>query len=264
MNTLIESLFASFKLQDLSLLNSASKHTLSAYQTRLSSPPLHLTFLTRLSRAIQTFMTESQAVPVVVFVMRYLREEWGRCEGVLEGSSKKDKEKEKEKEEEGKPPKKKKRKSEVGVGMDVDQGSSSSSSASASEQISPFCLGTRLAAVVLTSLPLKSLSAPVLEDVMGKVEELREGFLGEAVRGVVKGVKKSDPTSSSSSWGLEVALASFLRLLYALDTASGEQRVREKLCKRLGEVGEGEGRGPEVKLEIVSVFSSCPLSLFHQ
>ncbi|PPR01182.1 hypothetical protein CVT24_006058 [Panaeolus cyanescens] len=231
MNTLIESLFSAFKVQE-ALPTSIQ----DAYQTELSSPLVHMTFLDRLAKSIQTFMTESQASPMVTYITNFLLEEWSKCQDTAAESPKKEKE-------DGRP-KKKQRKSDV-TKMDIDDDSPSSSAASSSAAVLTFCLGARLSAVVLTSLPLRSLSPMVLEEVNTLSTEFREGFLAQTSLKAVKAVKKN------ASWGAEVTLASFLRILYALDVSKGQERMQQdKLYKKLVEIVEDDDRLPELVLEI--------------
>ncbi|KAJ7071246.1 Urb2/Npa2 family-domain-containing protein [Mycena amicta] len=92
-----------------------------------------------------------------------------------------------------------------------------------------FSFSAQLAAVILTALPLRSLSESNRRDVQDTVSRLKDGFLTSAISKSVKTVRKD-----VGSWEAQISSAALLRLAYSLDLSYTE-RLWDKAQAVLGD-----------------------------
>ncbi|EAU93316.2 hypothetical protein CC1G_08629 [Coprinopsis cinerea okayama7 len=249
------------------------------YTLHLSSPVLDTHHLEKLSRALHQFLTPGQCAKTTtstISIVSTLHERFkgaqkggeGDGESAL-GSSKK---------------KKKKRKSEVGEAMDVDGESPSPATASKGEQdpdilAASFTLSSRLAQIVLGSLPLHTLSQEQHDEVHPPLKSFFADFVQHHISKSVKALAKdatereSSPDKSGKSskrkhrdaeegegasgdWASQITLGALLRLEYALERAPGLDLRSEgdsKTRKRLVQLLKMDDLLPEFVLEITRI-----------
>jgi len=216
MNTLVELLFDS-----ISASSTYSGNAQERYQLSFASPVMHNLFLQSLAKALQNFMTESQCIPTLRYVSEAHKAIWERVFDSSHRSSK--------------------RKS-IAAGDETD----------GSDVAVVYCLASRLASVVLSSLPIQSLSAETLEEVRPSLAEFRNEFVHYAIS---KGVKALKKRNDSDKWAVEICLATNLRLLYALNVSRNlvlPLAAETKIHSRLTEMLSGdEDVLPELILEMV-------------
>ncbi|KAJ6574877.1 Urb2/Npa2 family-domain-containing protein [Mycena capillaripes] len=104
-----------------------------------------------------------------------------------------------------------------------------------------FCLSARLAAVVLTALPLQALPDATLQKVNDSINTIRSAFLPRALSKTLKIIRKN----AIDSWASQVIAAAILRLQYALDTP-----YTEKQWAKIETVSEEGHILPELSLEL--------------
>ena len=234
MHVLIENLFES--ISSASICHSLTDAQ-AQYQALFSSAVMHDIFLEKMSKAIHNFMTENQCVTTTKHAFEAVKNAW---ELAYEGT--------KEKEE--------KRNS---MSMDVDN-----LSAPAGESSVRFALITRLASVVLSSLPTHSLSPSTLQGVQKSLLSFRSDVLHHDISKCLKALKKKRKKGSSGSekvdaWAIEIMLSALLRILYAMNVSRNltvpTMEVVEKDHARLIEVMiPSEDLLPELTLEVVCMF----------
>lgn len=190
---------------------------------------MHTAHLEHLARALRTFLTESQTLPTIQVVLDALKAAWekiyGRAHQHEDGGSAK-----------------KKRRTSVAF---VD------TSADLDDLAVQYSLIARLSSVVLSSLPMSSLSGPTQEEVRRVVDSFRSDFIHNALSKAVKLLRKRGDTGM---WAIEVALAASLRLLYALDVSRNlclPPAYDAKLNGKILDLVADDTLLPELTLELV-------------
>lgn len=106
-----------------------------------------------------------------------------------------------------------------------------------------FALVNRLASVVLSSLPMQSLSASTLEQVRVSLVEFRSQVLYQAILKCLKALKKNKKRGGEDVWWpVEVSLLGMLRLLYAMNVSRNlsipcemDMKIHSKMIELLSE-----------------------------
>jgi len=204
------------------------------YQVSFSSAVMHDIFLEKMSKAIHNFMTENQCVAAMKRAFEAVKNAWERA---YEGT--------KEKEQKW-----------TSVDMDVDD-----TSASMGESSVKFALTTRLASVILSSLPTQSLSPSTLQEVQKSLRDFRTDVLHHDISKCFKALKKKKVVGETVDiWAIEIMLSALLRILYAMNVSrnlSMPTEIVEKNHARLIKVIPSENPLPELTLEVVcSLFQS--------
>ncbi|KAF5312634.1 hypothetical protein D9619_003319 [Psilocybe cf. subviscida] len=226
MDALIRNYFAA-----ISLPKSVPGDSRRTYEVCLSSPAMHTAYMQKIVRALQTFLTESQCLPVVDAVSTILKDAWQKVYTMLHQMHAADDN-----------PKKKRRTSTAPV---VD------GEVNTQELAVIYSLTCLLASVVLSSLPMSSLTAPIQEEASLLLQNLRADFIQHAISKSLKLLKKS----SGNTWTLEITLAANLRLLYALDVSrklSLPVQFDAKMCSRMSQLVH-EVILPELTVEMFRV-----------
>ncbi|CAA7264694.1 unnamed protein product [Cyclocybe aegerita] len=225
---LIETLFSSF-----SALSAPFGSARESYQLYFSSPVMHDHHLHRLSKALQFFTTEAQCLPMIQFVFDVCKTSWQRYGELPQKDVSNDSPK-------------KKRKS-----MNADNSSSGEALAVT------YALVARMASVVLSSLPIKSLSSDTQEKVRTSLEDFRSTFIEHSISKPLKSLKKREDTDV---WAPEVSLVANLRFLYALgisgDLSLSSHIDAEIQAKILSLVAQ-DGQLPELTLELFRALFYC-------
>ncbi|KDR84752.1 hypothetical protein GALMADRAFT_217814 [Galerina marginata CBS 339.88] len=199
------------------------------YQLFFSSPAMDTFSLDRLSMALQRFLTESQCLPTINLIFDTLKNTWESIYSnlrQLEGESAES------------PRKKRKTMAIVTANQNPE------------DLTVTYSLISRLGSVVLSSLPMSSLSSERLTEVRQLLDDFRAGFIYTAISKSIKVVKKNVDTDI---WSAEVTVASTLRLLYALDVSGNlslPPHKDEKTMKKVVELLERDDLLPELTLEL--------------
>jgi hypothetical protein len=118
-----------------------------------------------------------------------------------------------------------------------------------------YSLVAQLSSVVLSALPLASLSSTNLKNAQQLLVDFRTEFIHRTLSKSVKTIKKQ---CNGDLWAGEVSMVATLRLLYALDVSRNlalPLEIDEKLCKKMLELAFNDGTLPELNLELVHHFS---------
>ena len=188
---------------------------------------MHTVHLERLSRALQSFLTESQCVPMMNVVFDTLKASWEQFNRI---SRRHDGEQEQSK-----------AKTKIGNTFENDP----------EELAITYSLVAQLSSVVLSSLPLASLSSTNLKAIQQSLVDFRTDFVHHTLSKSVKAIKKQGNSDSGAG---EVSMVATLRLLYALDVSRNlalPLETDEKLCKKMLELAFNDGTLPELNLELV-------------
>lgn len=198
------------------------------YQIECSSPILNPTHLVRLSNALRNSLTANQCLLTVKHVVGTLQKLWGMYYAMFRNHK-------------GEGAQKKRKTSTSGVANDSD----------VKELAVTYCLVANLTSIVLSSLPVQSLSSDILEELRAFIVDFRAEFVHHTISQSLKVLKKQDDTDT---WSTEVVLASTLRLLYALDTSKYPSLPLNhitKLSKKLADLSGNDELLPELTLELV-------------
>lgn len=224
MAALVESLFAA-----VCVPRTCPGDSLKVYQICSSSPIMHTAHLQYLVKALHTFLTESQTLPTIQIVFDCLNETWEKVYGRAQ-----------QKEDAG-GSKKKRRTSSAFAETSVDLDNLAIN----------YALIARLSSVVLSSLPMSSLSGSTRKEVQRLVSEFRKDFIHHKLLKCVKLLKKRGEVEI---WSIEVVFAASLRLLYALDVSrnlSLPPSYDGKLNAKVLEIVGDDTLLPELTFELV-------------
>ncbi|GLB36377.1 hypothetical protein LshimejAT787_0306650 [Lyophyllum shimeji] len=223
MNTYLETLFSATSPLQAPPFQTAPREL---YQTSLSGPVFAAEHLHHLSKATQTFMAGSQAIPTTSFIYDLLKDAWEKFDAT-EGDG------------EQRPSKRRKM-------MDVD---SAKSAVSRNRWAVVFSLSARLATIVLSSLPLHALAEDMRRDLCSLLGEVRK-FTYRIAKKAIKVLKKLE---GDSAWSTSIVAAASLRLQYAVDISgyvSLPSFDDEKFCKRVAEAIQDDTLLPELLIEL--------------
>ncbi|KAJ6627155.1 hypothetical protein B0H10DRAFT_422437 [Mycena sp. CBHHK59/15] len=162
MNTHIENLFAALTPRSYSL----DKDIRYVYQCSSSSALLHLTHLERLAKCTRTFLTSTQTVTIVRFILETLQTCWNQ----------------------------------ILAPADPESGQSNADN---STLALTFSFSARLASVVLSALPMQALPATLLAEVRHISGEIRDTFLPHALAKTIKAIRKN--AHDSWTWQITAA-----------------------------------------------------------
>jgi len=184
---------------------------------------MHTAHLERLSRGLQSFLTESQCIPMTTVVFDALRASWEqvhrisrRHDGEQEQSSTK-----------------------LKIGADAE------------DIAVTYSLVAQLSSVVLSSLPLTSLSSTNLKCVQQLLVDFRTDFIHHTLSKSIRAIRKQ---GNSDFWAGEISMVATLRLLYALHVSRNlplPLEIDKKLFKKMLELAFNDGCLPELNLELV-------------
>ncbi|KAF8971580.1 hypothetical protein BDZ97DRAFT_1650961 [Flammula alnicola] len=223
MATLVQSLFISILAQKMFR---GGPH--GGYQMCFSSPVMHTIYLAQVSKALQTFLTESQCLLAVQTVFDALRDTWDQFYTTSRQS------------EEAGESRKRRKTSSATVEVKGE-----------SDEIAVvYSLIARLASVVLSSLPIASLSSTIQDEVRSLLDGFRTDFICHALSKSIKTIRKH---GVADAWRTEVTFAATLRLLYSLNVSrilSLPPQYDEKLCTRVVELVNDDALLPELMLEL--------------
>jgi hypothetical protein len=226
MEALIQACFAA-----ISISKSIPGDSRHIYHVCSSSPVMDTAYMQKIARALQTFLTESQSLPMVDVISNILKVKWQKFYSMLHQLDAADDN-----------PKKKRRTSTAPV---VD------GEVNTEELAVMYSLTCRLTSVVLSSLPMSSLSDFTQEAASLLLQNLRTDFVHHAISKSLKLLRKSN---APNTWPIEITLAANLRLLYALDVSrmlSLPQKFDVKMYNKLSLL-EHEAVLPELAMETVS------------
>ncbi|KAG5639320.1 hypothetical protein H0H81_004523 [Sphagnurus paluster] len=208
MNAYIETLLAAFSPRQSNSRVSARE----LYQISLSSPLFNATHLQRLSKATKAFLAGTQALPATQGVFRIVKDAWEEFDLAKPES-------------EEPSPKRRRKDNDFSTPL-----------FSQSDWVILFSLSARIAATILSSLPMSAVAEVTRNEICAVLDEVRS-FTHRIVKKVVKAIKKRD---RDDPWSLSIALSASLRLQYALDI-SGQVRSRafgddEKILQRMSDI----------------------------
>lgn len=208
-----------------------------SYDRLVASPALTIVHLNKLSMAVRTFITPGQTLDTARRVLVVLRGIWERFRDV-EKSAEAD---------HGRRVCKRRRTSECSANTrkeDVDAGAVT------------FMLAARIATVVLTSLPLHTISEAEQTNVKSTVVESLDGFVREAILAGTDAIISGCSDMGHEVWATQVVAAAALRLRYMLQMSGqsqcvlGDQNDSSELAAAVLKVDDYL---PEFRVEIVSL-----------
>ena len=190
---------------------------------------MHAAHLERLARALQSFLTESQCIPMMNAIFDTLKASWEQLNRVSR-----------------RPGEQEQPKAKTKIGTTLEN--------NVEELAITYSLVAQLSSVVLSALPLASLSSTSLKDVQQLLVDFRTDFVHHTLSKSVKAIRKR---GNSNCWAGEVSMVATLRLLYALDVSRNlalPLDIDEKLCKKMLELAFNDNILPELNLELVHPF----------
>ncbi|KAI0252608.1 hypothetical protein BJV78DRAFT_324558 [Lactifluus subvellereus] len=171
----------------------------TSYDGLVASPALTTSHLDRLSKAVRTFITPGQTLDTARRVIDMLRDIWERFHDV-EKASAADYER---------GARKKRRTS-------ISESTRKAREEDADAPAVSFVLATRIVAVVLSSLPLHTVTEAEQAKVQAIVTESFDGFVREAIRASTDAAISGSSDRRRDVWAAQVVGAAALRLLYTL------------------------------------------------
>jgi hypothetical protein len=209
------------------------------YDGLVASPALALDHLNKLSMAVRTFITPGQTFEIARRVLDMLQEIWKRFRGV-ENAAAADR---------GQGARKKRRTSQSFVNAGKED-------ADADADAVTFMLATRIVGIVLTSLPVHSITEAEQARVKSTVAESLAGFVREAILAGTDAVASGRSDRGRDVWAAQVVAAAALRLRYMLQSSGhaldghDDQNDFDKLAAAILQVDDYL---PEYGIEIVSL-----------
>ncbi|KAF9480438.1 hypothetical protein BDN70DRAFT_931712 [Pholiota conissans] len=198
------------------------------YQISLSSPIMHNLYTGHLTKALQTFLTESQCISTMQIIFDALKDTWEHAYTCV-----------RQREDVERSRKRQKTCSVVMDGkLDLDN------------LAITYALVARLASVVLSSLPLVSLPTTPQEDVRRLLDEFRTDFIYHTLS---KSVKVLRSGSDGDIWSMEIITTASLRLLYALNISRNlclPLKYNVKLAGKMLELVSDDDVLPELTVEL--------------
>ena len=216
-DTYIDLLFSTFSCHDTT---SALGRPHQAYQLSLTGPLFQITHMKQLSTAIQRFLVDSQASKTVGVTFEFLTKVWEQLHS---------------------------RETRVEV-PDSHRGEERSLD---ERTAVVFSLSAHFAVIVLSSLPLQSISRANREQLDQHLKDIRH-LMQSITRKSLKMILK---TRHESVWPNSIVAVASLRLQYALDghgTVPSSQGHDVKYYNKLLEVFQVDDLLPELRLEVVS------------
>jgi hypothetical protein len=219
------------------LLDSSEKLVVTAdvYTTSLSSEALSSMHLEQLSKATANYLTPGQVMNTVDTLIDYLKRRWDTYLSVV---------------------------------VNTEPGAGSPNPDVAATAVSILC---KVAATVLTSLPLKTVLPEVQANITHRLEEARTNIFNPALSKAIKRIgsnKTSKRLEAHDVRGWNIVTAAWLRFHYTLGTSriglGWDLAVGEKTSDRMRRVvGTKQSVSSEVMVECVSLHSSFPSLTIH-
>ena len=207
----------------------------ASYDRLVASPVLTMSHLSKLSMAVRIYITPGQTLDTVSQVLVVLRGIWERFRDMEKAAAA----------DRGRGQRKKRRISET----------SSNAGEDAAASAVTFMLVARIAATVLTSLPLHTITEAEQAKAKAIVANSLTGFVREAILTGTDVVISWSSDRGRDDWSTQIVAAAALRLQYMLQT-SGHARYGPNDQNDLGElVAAGlkfDDCLPEYSIEIVS------------
>jgi len=216
-------------------LSSASIRTF--YDGLVASPALALDHLNKLSMAVRTFITPGQTFEIARRVLDMLQEIWKRFRDVEMAATA----------DRGQGPRKKRRTSQCSVNAGKED---------ADADAVTFVLATRIVGMVLTSLPLHTITEAEQARVKSTVADSLTGFVREAILAGTDAVTSGRSDRGRDVWALQVVAASALRLRHMLRSsghALDDYDVQNDFDKLAAAMLQVDDCLPEYSIEIVSL-----------
>jgi hypothetical protein len=175
----------------------SSPSTRTIYDGLVASPALALDHLNKLSMAVRTFITPGQTLDTARRVLVMLQEIWERFRDIEKAAAA----------DRGKVARKKRRTSQNIV---------SAGNEDADARAVTFVLAARIVAVVLTSLPLHTITEAERARAKSTVVVSLDGFLREAILAGTGTITSRGSDGGRDVWATQVVAAAALRLRYTL------------------------------------------------
>jgi hypothetical protein len=211
-----------------------------SYDQLVASPILTTSHLDKLSKAVRTFITPGQTLDTATRVLVTLRDIWERVHDVENVSVV------------GREHHARKKRRTTGrsekAKEDVDANGVT------------FVLAARIAATVLSSLPLHSATEAVQREVQATVKGSLDGFIREAILAGANATVSAGTDGRHNIWAAQVVAAAALRLQYLLQLSVHARYPLNYQSDSEGlfaEVLAVEDRLPEYSVEIVSRALAC-------
>ncbi len=211
-----------------------------SYDELAASPILTTSHMDKLSKAVQTFITPGQILDMATRVLVMLRDIWERVCDVENVSAV-------GREHHARKKRRTTGRSEKAKG-DVDSNGVT------------FALAARIAAIVLSSLPLHSATEAVQREVQATVKGSLDGFVREAILIGQNAAVSGGTDGRHNIWAAQVVAAAALRLRYLLQLSVHARYTPDYQSDSEGlfaEVLVVEDRLPEYSVEIVSRALAC-------
>ena len=206
------------------------------YDELAASPILTTSHLDKLSKAVRTYITPGQTLDTATRVLVMLRDIWKKVCGGEDVSAV------------GREHHARKKRRKTGhfekAKEDVDAYGVT------------FMLAARIAATVLSSLPLRSTAETVQREVQATVKESLDGFVREAILAGATATVSRGTDGRHNIWAAQVIAAAALRLRYLLRSSVHAWYTPDNQSDSEGlfaQVLAVEDRLPEYSVEIVSL-----------
>jgi FlaG/FlaF family flagellin (archaellin) len=206
-----------------------------SYDELAASPVLTTSHLDKLSKAVRAFITPGQTLDTATRVLVMLRDSWERVRGGENVSAV------------GREHHARKKRRKTGRSEKVKE--------VVDANAVTFVLTARIAATVLSSLPLHSTTEEIQREVQATVKGSLDGYVREAILVGATAVSR-DTDGTHNVWAAQVVAAAALRLRYSLQSSVHAWHIPDNQSDSEGlfaQVLAVEDRLPEHSVEIVSL-----------
>lgn len=180
--------------------HSSSLPIRASYDSLVASPVFTMSHLSKLSMAVRIYITPGQTLDTASQVLVVLREIWERFRGMEKAAAA----------DRGRGQRKKRRISET---------SSNTGKEDAAASAVTFTLAARIAATVLTSLPLHTITEAEQARTKTIVADSLTGFVREAILAGTDVIISGSGDRERDDWSTQIVAAAALRLQYMLQTS---------------------------------------------
>jgi hypothetical protein len=217
----------------LTAVSCLSPESQGFYHVSSSSPLFHRSHLERLGKCVHRFLTPGQTVEIVRSILQKLKNDW---ESFYSASSQHSTEQ-----------RSKRRKLEA----------RSDHTTNPEILAVSFCWSSRIASIVLLSLPVEAIPQTVRLDVLKLLEEAQTTFIQFSLYKMVDSIREVD---SSDTWATQIVTAAILRFW---NTLNGSDIFRhppdQKTSTALLDVTRDHAILPELLLELVCTILCFPV-----